>query len=83
MIMFSIALKCRIQDIDPDCQYLILTTPEEKALNAAYRDLKSRGEVASQKALLGVAELSPAYHLTLERSKETIASDIDSLTDKQ
>lgn len=75
LLLFSIALEVELQDIDPDCPYLIPTSPEEKGLIAAYRDMKSRDDQASKKALLQVAELSPAYRVTLVNSGEADPAD--------
>lgn len=75
LIVFAMALECQIQDIDPECPHQIPTTPEEKGLIAAYRDMKAREDLASQKALLQVAELSAAYRVTLENSAEKAPSD--------
>lgn len=80
LILFSMALECQLQDIDPDCPHLIPSSPEEKGLLAAYRDMKSRNDSASKKALLQVAELSPAYRLTLLDSEEKDAVDPDPST---
>jgi transcriptional regulator with XRE-family HTH domain len=75
LILFSMALGCQLQDIDPDCPHLIPTSPEEKGLVAAYRDMKNRKDATSAKALLQVAELSPAYRATLEHNEDTILAD--------
>jgi transcriptional regulator with XRE-family HTH domain len=78
LISFSQEFGCTIQDIDPTCPHIIPTSPEEKALIAAYRDMDYRHDQASKRALLQVAELSGAYRVTLEHNAKKEPADPDS-----
>ncbi|QEY15489.1 XRE family transcriptional regulator [Cellvibrio sp. KY-GH-1] len=75
LILLAKEFGCTLQDLDPDCEHILPITPEEKALIAAYRDMTGRHDEASKKALLQVAELSPAYRVTLEHTAKTTPSD--------
>lgn len=75
LILFAKQFGCTLQDLDPSCPYLLPANPEENALIAAYRDMKIRHDEGSKKALLQVAELSPAYRVTLLQAEEKALSD--------
>lgn len=83
IIMFSIHLECKVQDIDPECPVLLSVTPEEQALLSAYWEMETAGNQAGKQALLQVAALSPAFRATLEQTQEKQSAALNPSTDKQ
>lgn len=69
LILFSLHLDCKIQDIDPKNPIFLSIHEEERALISAYWEMKNSGNLAGKQALLQVAALSPAFGLKLPHNE--------------